>query len=168
MRGCAHTNICYGKRRWWPNTYVYTSHTTSAHSEAEVGHVHRITTVRCYPRTKYPSLSHLSQKSLHFLLHHCFELIHTQAAHGWKGLLGRLEGSGSSPGGRWFSPQVHTRHHGHHRQEGRQGRAWRHGADTTLPGWARSSEPGSRPAFPACFFTSIVVGSAVSASPPTL
>lgn len=35
-----------------------------------------------------------------------------------------------------FHPQVHTRHHGHHRQEGRQGRAYRHGADITLPGWA--------------------------------
>lgn len=137
MRGCAHTNICYGKRRWWPNTYVYTSHTTSAHSEAEVGHVHRITTVRCYPRTKYPSLSHLSQKSLHFLLHHCFELIHTLRQHtDGRVSFGRLEGSDPRLEVVGFHPQVHTRHHGHHRQEGRQGRARRHGADTTLPGWA--------------------------------
>ena len=55
MRGCAYTNICYSKQRWWPNIYVYTGHATSAHSKVEVGHVHRIATIRCYPRTKHPA-----------------------------------------------------------------------------------------------------------------
>lgn len=57
----------------------------------------------------------LSQKSLHFLLHHSFELIQAirQQTDGRVPLGGfescdpRLEVAG-------FHPQVQTRHHGHH------------------------------------------------------
>ena len=105
MRGCAYTNICYSKQRRWPNTYVYTSHTTSAYSKAEVGHVHRLATVRCYPRTKYtqpftpePEVAPLSLAPL------LWADPHNQAADGWKGLLWQTRGQRSSPGGRWFSP----------------------------------------------------------------
>lgn len=69
---------------------------------------------RCYPRAKYPSLSHLSQKSLHFLLHHCFELI--QAIR--KQADGRVPFGGFESGDPrlevvGFHPQVQTRHYGH-------------------------------------------------------
>lgn len=79
----------------------------------------------------------LSQKSLHFLLHHSFELIHTirQQTDG-RVSFGRLEGSDPRLEVVGFHAQVQTRHHGHHRQEGGQGCAQGHGAGTRLPGWA--------------------------------
>lgn len=125
---------------------------------------------RCYPRTEHPSLSPLSQKALHFLLHHGLELI-----------LGiRQQRNGRGPFRRFQSGYPRLEVVGFHPQyrqdrmattDRRAARAahWGPAAAQRCPAGLASAGPGSRPPpFPVCFFTSIVAGSAASASPSTL
>lgn len=57
----------------------------------------------------------LSQKSLHFLLHHCFELIQAIRKHtDGRVPFGRFESGDPRLKVVGFHPQVQTRHYSHH------------------------------------------------------
>lgn len=169
---CVHIQIYATVSRDGGLAYMCThSHITSAHSKAEAGHVHRITPVQDVIHVQNTPAFHTWARSL--------STFSCTIALSWSRQSGsrRMEGSPLADSRAailaWRSLVFTPRY----RQDitattDRRAVRAAHG-DTVraqrCPAGLRSSEPGSRPPpFPACFFTSIVAGSAVSASPPTL